>query len=68
MLILVFHSCEKDVQKAIVKVDDEVIRLSTFKDQYQGYMANTLQSDNLLTRYSFLNILVDEKLILKYEK
>ena len=61
MLILVFHSCEKDVQKAIVKVDDEVIRLSTFKDQYKEYMANTLQSDNLLTRYSFLNKLVDEK-------
>ena len=68
MLILVFHSCEKDVQKAIVKVDDEVIRLSTFKDQYQEHMANTLQSDNLLTRYSFLNKLVDEKLILKYAK
>jgi len=68
MLILVFHSCEKDVQKAIVKVDDEVIRLSTFKDQYKEYMANTLQSDNLLTRYSFLNKLIDEKLILKYAK
>ena len=68
MMILVLHSCEKDEEKAIVKVDDEVIQLSTFKDQYQGYMANTLQSDNLLTRYSFLNKLVDEKLILKYAK
>jgi len=68
VIILALTGCEKVIDKAVVKVDDEIIYLSLFKKRYKGYMENSYQSDNLLTRYSFLNKLVDEKLILKYAR
>ena len=68
LIILALTGCEKVIDKAVVKVDDEIIYLSLFKKRYKGYMENSYQSDNLLTRYSFLNKLVDEKLILKYAR
>ena len=66
MAIFVVYSCEKGDQTAIIKVDDEVITLTSFKDQYQKHLTSVLQEDNLLSRYSFLNKLIDEKLILRY--
>ena len=68
LLVFAITGCEKGIDKAVVEVDEEVIRLSSFKEQYQKYMDNNYQSDNLLTRYSFLNKLVEEKLILKYAR
>ena len=68
LLVFAFTGCEKGIDATVVEVDDEVIHLSSFKEQYQKYMDNNYQSDNLLTRYSFLNKLVDEKLILKYAR
>ena len=66
MAIFVVYSCEKGDQTAIIKVDDEVITLASFKNQYQKHLTSVLQEDNLLSRYSFLNKLIDEKLILRY--
>ena len=66
MAIFVVYSCDKGDQTAIIKVDDEVITLTSFKDQYQKHLTSVLQEDNLLSRYSFLNKLIDEKLILRY--
>jgi len=66
MAIFVVYSCEKGDQTAITKVDDEVITLASFKNQYQKHLTSVLQEDNLLSRYSFLNKLIDEKLILRY--
>ena len=68
LLVFVFTDCEKRIDAKVVEVNEEVIHLSVFKDQYQKYMDDNYQSDNLLTRYSFLNKLVDEKLILKYAR
>ena len=68
LLVFAFTGCEKGIDATVVEVDEEVIHLSSFKRQYQKYMDNNYQSDNLLTRYSFLNKLVDEKLILKYAR
>ena len=66
MAIFVVYSCEKGDQTAIIKVDDEVITLASFKNQYEKHLTSVLQEDNLLSRYSFLNKLIDEKLILRY--
>ena len=68
LIVFAFTGCEKGIDAKVVEVNEEVIHLSVFKEQYQKYMDNNYQSDNLLTRYSFLNKLVDEKLILKYAK
>ena len=68
LLVFVFIGCEKGIDATVVEVDEEVIHLSSFKKQYKEYMDNNYQSDNLLTRYSFLNKLVEEKLILKYAR
>ena len=68
LLVFAFNGCEKGIDATVVEVDEEVIRLSLFKKQYKEYMDNNYQSDNLLTRYSFLNKLVEEKLILKYAR
>ena len=68
LLVFAFTGCEKEIDATVVEVDKEVIHLSSFKKQYKEYMDNNYQSDNLLTRYSFLNKLVDEKLILKYAR
>ncbi len=68
LLVFAFTGCEKGIDAKVVEVDEEVIHLSSFKKQYKEYMDNNYQSDNLLTRYLFLNKLVDEKLILKYAK
>ena len=58
----------KEEKTKVVELGEEVIHLSVFKEQYQKYMDNNYQSDNLLTRYSFLNKLIDEKLMLKYAR
>ncbi|MEL1225199.1 MAG: peptidylprolyl isomerase [Candidatus Neomarinimicrobiota bacterium] len=68
LLVFAFNGCERGKDAAVVEVDEEVIHLSVFKEQYQEYMDNNYQSDNLLTRYSFLNKLIDEKLMLKYAR
>ena len=68
LLVFAFTGCEKVIDATVVEVDEEVIQLSSFKRQYKEFMNNNYQSDNLLTRYSFLNKLVDEKLILKYAR
>ena len=68
LLVFSFNGCEKGIDAKVVEVDEEVICLSSFKKQYKEYMDNNYQSDNLLTRYSFLNKLVEEKLILKYAR
>ena len=68
LLVFAFTGCEKAIDATVVEVDEEVIHLSSFKKQYKEYMDNNYQSDNLLTRYSFLNKLVEEKLILKYAR
>ena len=68
LLVFAFTGCEKEIDATVIEVDKEVISLSSFKVQYQKYMDNNYQSDNLLTRYSFLNKLVEEKLILKYAR
>ena len=62
LLVFAFNGCEKVMDAKVVEVDEEVISLSSFKKQYKEYMDNNYQSDNLLTRYSFLNKLVEEKI------
>ena len=66
LLVFAFTGCERGKDTKVVELGEEVIHLSVFKEQYQKYMDNNYQSDNLLTRYSFLNKLIDEKLMLKY--
>ena len=68
LLVFSFTGCERGKDAAVVELGEEVIHLSVFKEQYQKYMDNNYQTDNLLTRYSFLNKLIDEKLMLKYAK
>lgn len=68
LLVFAFTGCERGKDKKVVELGEEVIHLSVFKEQYQKYMDNNYQSDNLLTRYSFLNKLIDEKLMLKYAR
>ena len=68
LLVFAFTDCERGKDAKVVELGEEVIHLSVFKEQYQKYMDNNYQSDNLLTRYSFLNKLVDEKLMLKYAR
>ena len=68
ILVFAFNGCENRIDAAVVEVDEEIIHLSSFKKKYKEYMENNYQSDNLLTRYSFLNKLVEEKLILKYAR
>ena len=68
LLVFAFNGCERGKDAVVVEVDEELIHLSVFKEQYQEYMDNNYQSDNLLTRYSFLNKLIDEKLMLEYAR
>ena len=68
LLVFSFTGCERGKDAAVVELGEEVIHLSVFKEQYQKYMDNNYQTDNLLTRYSFLNKLIDEKLMLKYAR
>ena len=60
LLVFAFTGCEKVIDATVVEVDEEVIHLSSFKRQYKEFMNNNYQSDNHLTRYSFLNKLIDK--------
>ena len=59
-------SCFDSRNQAIVVINNYPISIDIFKKRYSAFLTSTMQSDNLLNRYVFLNSIIDEKLFLKY--
>ncbi|HIB32645.1 MAG TPA: hypothetical protein EYO45_06010, partial [Candidatus Marinimicrobia bacterium] len=58
--------CERINSPVLATVDEFEILLNDFKQPYQDFLFKTHQKDNLANRHSYLNSIIDEKLILDY--
>tara|TARA_Y100000590_G_scaffold422570_1_gene527439 strand:+ start:4389 stop:5609 length:1221 start_codon:yes stop_codon:yes gene_type:complete len=66
--MILILSCSDSRNQAIVVINNYPISIDIFKKRYSDFLTSTMQSDNLLNRYVFLNSIIDEKLFLKYAK
>ena len=64
--LITFFSCERINSPVLATVDEFEILLNDFKQPYQEFLFKTHQKDNLANRHSYLNSIIDEKLILDY--
>jgi len=64
--LITFFSCERIDSPVLATVDEFEILLNDFKQPYQEFLFKTHQKDNLANRHSYLNSIIDEKLILDY--
>ncbi len=64
--IFLFLSCENVKEIPLASVNGNSIYLNDFMPLYQNFLAKTHQKDNLANRHSYLNSIIDEKLILDY--
>lgn len=65
-LFLSVFSCSKQPADVLAFVNDDPIALNNYHPQYTDFLDKTLQKDNLANRYTFLNTLIDEKMILDH--
>lgn len=62
----ILFSCNNYDVKILATVNSKDINLESYLPRYQNFLFKTHQKDNLSNRYSFLNSLVDERLILDH--
>ena len=61
-----FLSCERTEDHTLATINGNNITLDSYLPRYRSFLSKTHQKDNLSNRHSFLNSLIDEKLILDY--
>ena len=61
-----FLSCERTDDHTLATINGNNITLDSYLPRYRSFLSKTHQKDNLSNRHSFLNSLIDEKLILDY--
>jgi len=64
--IFLFLSFENVKEIPLASVNGNSIYLNDFMPLYQNFLAKAHQKDNLANRHSYLNSIIDEKLILDY--
>ena len=64
MVLILF--CSDNKEQAIIVINNYPISIDILKKRYSVFLTRTMQSDNMLNRYVFLNSIIDEKLFLKY--
>ena len=65
---LILFSCNNYDANILATVNSENITLESYLTRYRSFLFKTHQKDNLSNRYSFLNSLVDERLILDHSQ
>ena len=65
-VFLLILSCSGKKNHTIIEINSDPISIDIFKKRYSAFLTKTMQSDNLVNRYVFVNSLIDEKLFLKY--
>ena len=65
---LILFSCNNYDANILATVNSKNITLESYLTRYRSFLFKTHQKDNLSNRYSFLNSLVDERLILDHSQ
>ena len=64
----ILFSCSNYDVEILATVNNENINIESYLPRYQNFLFKTHQKDNLSNRYTFLNSLVDERLILDHSQ
>lgn len=65
MIAMALTSCSNN-NPILIKINDDLIDLKSFKVNYSLFLKHTLRSDNLKNRYLQANTLIDENLITQF--
>ena len=64
--VLLFCSCDQQMQSSVAGINDEVITLKNYISEYKDFLQQTNLQDNLANRFTLLYSLIDEVLIIDY--